>query len=122
MAKELIKTHIRGELALEISNILLQRIESGSYPPGKKIDSIRKIAASLGVSTVSVQNAFKILKEKGVVQSKQGSGMIIHPAYSKDRHKSRYSPAGRLGHQFRDPSGIAPGCGIIRGKDQFYPC
>lgn len=84
MAKELIKTHIRGELALEISNILLQRIESGCYPPGKKIDSIRKIAASLGVSTVSVQNAFKILKEKGVVQSIQGSGMIIHPAYSKE--------------------------------------
>ena len=60
MKKDIIKNHIRGELAQEISQILLQRIEAGFYPPGGKIDSIRQIASSLGVSTVSVQNAVSV--------------------------------------------------------------
>ena len=84
MKKELIRNYTRGELAREISNILLQRIETGYYLPGKKMDSVRQIAFALGVSTVSVQNALKILKEKGVIKSIQGSGIIIDPAYSRE--------------------------------------
>ena len=84
MKKDIIKNHIRGELAQEISQILLQRIEAGFYPPGGKIDSIRQIASSLGVSTVSVQNALKLLKEKGVVKAVPGSGVIVDESYSKE--------------------------------------
>ena len=84
MKKDIIKNHVRGELAQEISQILLQRIEAGFYPPGGKIDSIRQIASSLGVSTVSVQNALKLLKEKGVVKAVPGSGVIVDESYSKE--------------------------------------
>lgn len=84
MKKDIIKNHVRGELAQEISHILLQRIEAGFYPPGRKLDSVRQIASLLGVSTVSVQNALKILKEKGIVRAVPGSGIIVDEAYSKE--------------------------------------
>lgn len=84
MKKDIIKNHVRGELAQEISQILLQRIEGGFYAPGRKMDSVRQIASSLGVSTVSVQNALKFLKEKGIVRAVPGSGVIVNEGYSRE--------------------------------------
>jgi DNA-binding LacI/PurR family transcriptional regulator len=84
MKKDIIKNHVRGELAQEISHILLQRIEGGFYAPGRKMDSVRQIASSLGVSTVSVQNALKFLKEKGIVRAVPGSGVIVNEGYSRE--------------------------------------
>ena len=84
MKKDIIKNHVRGELAQEISQILLQRIEGGFYAPGRKMDSVRQIASSLGVSTVSVQNALKFLKEQGIVRAVPGSGVIVNEGYSRE--------------------------------------
>ncbi len=75
----------RENLPLQLSRILLQRIESGYYTPGGKIDSVRTIASAFGVSTVSVQSALKLLKEKGAVLSVPGSGILVSEDFVKSK-------------------------------------
>ena len=75
----------RESLPRQLSRILLQRIESGYYAPGGKIDSVRTIASAFGVSTVSVQNALKLLKEEGAVLSVPGSGILVNEDFVKSK-------------------------------------
>ncbi|MBR4664629.1 MAG: GntR family transcriptional regulator, partial [Lentisphaeria bacterium] len=75
----------RESLPLQLSRILLQRIESGYYAPGGRIDSVRTIASAFGVSTVSVQNALKLLKEEGAVLSVPGSGILVNEDFVKSK-------------------------------------
>lgn len=75
----------RESLPLQLSRILLQRIESGYYAPGGKIDSVRTIASAFGVSTVSVQTALKLLKEEGAVLSVPGSGILVNEDFVKSK-------------------------------------
>ena len=52
-------------------------IESGLYPAGKKLPSIRECARELGVSNTTIELAYQRLTEEGYVQSRRGSGYTI---------------------------------------------
>ena len=52
-------------------------IESGVYPAGKKLPSIRECARELGVSNTTVELAYQRLSEEGYVQARRGSGYTI---------------------------------------------
>lgn len=52
-------------------------IESGLYPAGRKLPSIRECARELGVSTTTVEQAYQRLTEEGYVQARRGSGYTI---------------------------------------------
>lgn len=52
-------------------------IESGLYPAGKKLPSIRECARELGVSNTTVELAYQRLADEGYVQSRRGSGFTI---------------------------------------------
>jgi len=56
---------------------ILQEIESGQYPPGSKIPSIRAIARSSGVSTLTVARAIKQLTAEGVLRPEHGRGCFV---------------------------------------------
>ena len=52
-------------------------IESGLYPVGKKLPSIRECARELGVSNTTIELAYQRLTEEGYVQARRGSGYVI---------------------------------------------
>ena len=52
-------------------------IESGLYPPGKKLPSIRECARELGVSNTTIELAYQRLTAEGYVQARRGSGYTI---------------------------------------------
>ena len=52
-------------------------IESGLYPAGKKLPSIRECARELGVSNTTIELAYQRLTEEGYVQARRGSGYTI---------------------------------------------
>jgi len=56
---------------------ILQEIESGQYPPGTKIPSIRAISRSSGVSTLTVARAIKQLTAEGVLRPEHGRGCFV---------------------------------------------
>ena len=52
-------------------------IESGLYPAGKKLPSIRECARELGVSNTTIELAYQRLTAEGYVQARRGSGYVI---------------------------------------------
>ena len=41
-------------LPQQLKDVLLSRIEQGYYKPGERIDTVRKLAAEFGVSSLTV--------------------------------------------------------------------
>lgn len=58
---------------------LLDRIQHGTYAPGEKIPSEHELAASYGVSRVTVRIALSRLVEKGYIVKRQGRGAFVRP-------------------------------------------
>lgn len=52
-------------------------IESGLFPTGKKLPSIRECARELAVSNTTVELAYQKLAEEGYVEARRGSGYTI---------------------------------------------
>jgi GntR family transcriptional regulator len=61
----------------QIQQRLLCQIQSGALKPGEPIPSAQEIAATLGVSQMTVRQAIKSLCELGVVYSRQGKGTFV---------------------------------------------
>ena len=62
---------------------LLDKIVSGSYPPGERMPSENVLAEEFQVSRITVRNAFTMLESMGYIYSVQGKGRFL-----KDRHKT----------------------------------
>ncbi len=74
----------------EIADILIQRISSGIYRPGEKIPSVRDIADEFQCNKLTVQRAFDILKERGLLDNIVGSGSFVRFPEVRDTAHSVY--------------------------------
>jgi GntR family transcriptional regulator len=61
----------------QIQQRLLSQIQSGALKPGEPLPSTQEIAATLGVSQMTVRQAIKSLSELGIVYSRQGKGTFV---------------------------------------------
>ncbi len=65
----------------EIAERIRERIANGTYPPGKRIPSIRCLAETLGCNKLTVQKAFERLIADGLLETIVGSGTYVtYPA------------------------------------------
>ena len=64
-----------------ISDAVLEEIKrligSGEWGPGSKIPSENELAATMGVSRVSVRSALQRLSSLGLIESRQGGGTFV---------------------------------------------
>ena len=60
-----------------VASQLEQEILSGKVAAGSRLPSMRSVAESFSTSLRIVQSAFTILEEKGLVESRQGSGTYV---------------------------------------------
>ena len=75
--RDLYQPVTRGHLTEQIASQLQELILSGDLLPGDKLPSQRELAARLGVSPVAVREAIKILQERGLLESRVGSGTYV---------------------------------------------
>ena len=61
----------------QLKEELLSRIKNGYYKPGERIDTVRKLAAEFGVSSLTVQRACRLLEEENCIISMPQSGMFV---------------------------------------------
>lgn len=61
----------------QIANRIEALILSREFLPGDKLPSEREMAESFGVSRPAVREALKLLKERGLVQSRMGHGSFV---------------------------------------------
>ncbi|MBI9102757.1 MAG: substrate-binding domain-containing protein [Spirochaetales bacterium] len=71
----------------EIADILEKEIEEGLYGPGEPIPTIRSLAKRFSCSPQTVNKATNSLTNKGIIQSRQGSGSVVAKGYLKAHGK-----------------------------------
>lgn len=60
-----------------IAEQILEKIESGEYPPGSKLPAERTISEQMGVSRPSVREAVSALQIIGIIESRPGDGNYV---------------------------------------------
>lgn len=67
----------RRPLSAQAADALLERIRSGEWPLGHKLPGEATLAARLGVGRSTLREAVRELSAKGVLDSRQGSGVFV---------------------------------------------
>ncbi len=62
---------------LQIKNQLLYDVAIGRLAPHSRLPSIRRLAQELHLTTATVRHAYGALAEEGVVEARQGFGMVV---------------------------------------------
>ena len=66
-------------LYAELYERIREDIRAGRLAAGTRLPSKRTLAANLGVSTVTVENAYAQLIAEGYAESKERSGVFVWP-------------------------------------------
>lgn len=67
----------RHTLYEEVADLLEDRIVSGEYPYGSRLPSEQALCEISGVSRTIVREALKLLKERGLIETRTGSGAYV---------------------------------------------
>ena len=54
-----------------------QKIISGQYQPGFQLPSMNELAADLEISKETIKKAYTILRDRGVIEPRQGKGFYV---------------------------------------------
>jgi GntR family transcriptional regulator len=52
-------------------------VAAGKLAPGDNLPSARTVALALGVNPMTVSNAYNLLRERGLLESRRGAGMTV---------------------------------------------
>jgi len=63
----------------QIESYLRQNILSGNLLPETRLPATRQLAQDLGVSRITVRNAYAELESGGLIDSREGSGTYVLP-------------------------------------------
>lgn len=63
----------------EIADDLAARMESGEYPAETLLPSYRELADLYSVSVTTIQQALRLLRDRGLIVGRQGRGVFVAP-------------------------------------------
>ncbi|MDF5829391.1 winged helix-turn-helix domain-containing protein [Pseudomonas aeruginosa] len=64
-------------LYLQLAETLGSRIEQGLYRPGDRLPSVRAMSIEHGVSLSTVQQAYRLLEDRGLAEPRPKSGYFV---------------------------------------------
>ncbi|MCR5808371.1 MAG: GntR family transcriptional regulator [Clostridiales bacterium] len=67
------------------------QVLSGTISPGEALPPIRTVAKELGISIITVRNAWDALIEARLIEARAGSGCFVAELSSEDRERLRRS-------------------------------
>jgi DNA-binding transcriptional MocR family regulator len=73
----------RGKLYEQVANQVACLIEQGVLTPGERIPSMRNLQKQLGVSLSTVIQAYSLLEDRDLIESKPQSGYYVKARYEK---------------------------------------
>lgn len=92
--------HSAQPLYRQIHSYLRQSILSGSLPPGVRLPATRQLAKDLGVSRITVENAYADLLADGLISTQVGSGTFVLPPYPVNNPITGHEPWPLWQHEF----------------------
>ena len=60
----------------EIADTLRARVDSGEFPPGRLLPSEAELGEAYEASRVTVRRALELLRDEGLIDSRQGVGLV----------------------------------------------
>lgn len=66
-----------GPLYEQVTSAILREIAAGRLKPGDALPSIRRLAADLLVSVITIKRAYDELEQVGIIYSRQGVGAFV---------------------------------------------
>jgi len=85
-------------LYLQLADALADQIAAGTYRPGERIPSVRKLRDRFGVSLSTVLEACRVLEDRGLVQARPQSGHYVRPATAQLRSEPEESTSSSEAH------------------------
>ncbi|WP_161628440.1 PLP-dependent aminotransferase family protein [Pseudomonas cremoricolorata] len=70
-------------LYMNLAQLLGARIEQGLYRPGQRLPSVRSLSVEHGVSLSTVQQAYRLLEDNGLVSPRAKSGYFVNEGRSQ---------------------------------------
>ena len=70
---------------LQVASILRHRIDDRTWIVGQQIPTIDEFEREFAVARVTVRQAIKVLREEGLLHSRQGKGTFVVKAIERDR-------------------------------------
>ncbi|WP_165495238.1 GntR family transcriptional regulator [Actinomadura roseirufa] len=67
----------RRKVYVRIADELRQDLASDRYPVGESLPSIVTLSARFGAAKATVERALNVLREEGLIQSRQGSPSVV---------------------------------------------
>lgn len=64
-------------LYIQIRSRLEYMIGTGALPTGTQVPSVRELAAQLGIAPMTVQQAYRELQQKGLLETQRGRGTFV---------------------------------------------
>ncbi|MFI1508678.1 GntR family transcriptional regulator [Streptomyces sp. NPDC020597] len=70
----------------QVADILRREITEGTYPPGSQLPPAREIQERFKVANSTAQNAYRHLKQAGLVYAVKGRGVFVREAPEPGKH------------------------------------
>ncbi|MFG2677719.1 GntR family transcriptional regulator [Streptomyces sp. NPDC048392] len=71
---------------VQVADFLRRDIAEGTYPPGSQLPPAREIQERFQVANSTAQNAYRSLKQEGLVYSVKGRGVFVRQAPEPGKH------------------------------------
>ena len=75
--KFVINTSVSIPVYKQVISQIEQKIISGEYAPGVQLPSMNELAVDLDISKETIKKAYAILRDKGVIEPRQGKGFYV---------------------------------------------
>ena len=85
----------------ELADRLGDLIRQGTYPPGKRIPSVRQMSQQQGLSISTVLQAYSLLESQGLIEVRPQSGYYVRKAVAERL------PEPEISSPLRDPSRVS---------------
>ncbi|AEH49795.1 GntR family transcriptional regulator [Parageobacillus thermoglucosidasius] len=76
---------------LQLSNQIIENIANGNLKPGEEVPSIRRLAADLGINMHTVNKAYSLLKQKGLLTMHNSRGIVATGSHIAEDEKKMSS-------------------------------
>jgi DNA-binding transcriptional MocR family regulator len=112
---ELIAEEGRGQLRYEeVAARLNHLIASGTYGPGARLPSVRRLSAQMGVSVTTVLEAYRRLEDAGAVEARPQSGYYVRERMADFPRGLRLPAEPVIPQTLEQPSTVSVGDFVLR--------
>lgn len=64
----------------QVAEILKARIADGTYPPGRRLPSVRGLTEEFGIAQLTARKALRVLVGEGLAEMTPGMGTYVRAA------------------------------------------